>query len=203
MYGVGLATKLDVELDLELDDDVDDNVDVGLGVDVDVGLVVGVVEASECEIVLTSSSPELFSMIIPSVPPGTGRILPPTATAPPTPTPTTIHPTCALAVWPPLTVNVLEALTSVGAPVEFWVIVELAVDAGGGDDFGVSVDVGKDPLELSDFGFWSLVVPIVRVGLTDVFGLAVGIVGSPVGAIGGVFWLFIGEHIGLRLLCLR
>src|SRR6266581_8009379 len=113
-------------------------------------------------------------MMIPSVPPATGRILSPTATAPPTPTPTTNHPTCALAVWPLLTVNVLEALvTNVGVLLEFWVVVELAfVVAGGGDDSGVLVgpDVGLDPREIGGFGFWSLVVPIV--GLTVVFGLA-------------------------------
>lgn len=117
-------------------------------------------------------------MMIPFVPPATGRTLSPTATAPPTPTPTTIHPTCALAVWPLLTVNVLEALViDVKVLLEFWVVrvVELAlVVAGGGDDSGVLAgpDAGLDPREIGDFGFWSLVVLIV--GLTVVFELAVG-----------------------------
>ena len=110
--------------------------------------------------------------MITSVPPATGRIFPPTTTDPPAPTPTTIHPTCALAVWPLLTVNVLEALiTSGDVPVEIRVVVKVAVVvAGGGDDFRVLVDV-SDPWEMADFGFWRLVVPVV--GLTGVFGLPV------------------------------
>jgi len=103
------------------------------------------------------------------VPPATGRILPPTATAPPTPTPTTIHPTWALTVWPLLTVNVFEALTTVGVMVGFRVVV---VVAGGDDDFAVLLGSESDPRELRDFGFFWLVVPIV--GLTVVFGLVVG-----------------------------
>src|SRR5438445_7207012 len=106
--------------------------------------------------------------MIASVPPATGRILSPTATAPPTPTPTTNHPTWALTVWPLLTVNVFEALTSVGVMVWFWVVVGLVVLVGGGEDFGVFSDVESDPLEIGNFGFLSLVVPIV--GLTDLFG---------------------------------
>jgi len=114
--------------------------------------------------------------MIASVPPATGRILSPTATAPPIPTPTTIHPTWALTVRPLLTVNVFEALTCVGVVVGFRVVVGLVVVvADGGDDLGVLLGPGLDPRELGDFGFWLLVVPVVRV--TVVFGLDVGIVG--------------------------
>ena len=49
----------------------------------------------------------------PAVPPAIGIMLPSTTTDPPTPTPTTLHPTWAFAVWPLLTVNVLVALTRV------------------------------------------------------------------------------------------
>ena len=163
-------------------------------------------------IVLSSSPPELFSSMIASVPAATGRILSPTATAPPIPTPTTIHPTWALTVWPLLTVNVFEALTDVGVIVDFWVAVRLAVvAAGSGADFGVFVDVSPDPLEFDDFCFWLLVVAVV--GLTDVFGLGVGIVGSTVGTfpllfgtilpLGGVFWVPVGEFAAMWLLCVR
>jgi len=80
------------------------------------------------------------------------------------------------------------------------------VDAiGGGDDFGVFVDVGKGPLENDDFGFWSLIVFIV--GLTDVFGLTLGVVVRPVGTIslllgtvvslGDIFWLVVVFIVGL------
>ena len=59
----------------------------------------------------------------------------------------------------------------------FWLVVELAVIFVGGDeDFGGFVDVGLDAREIGDFGFWWLVVPNI-VGLTDVFGRDVGIVG--------------------------
>ena len=150
MYGVGLAVD-DVD-DVERDDDLD----------VDFVVVVGVVAVL---IGSTSTSPELPTSIIPFSPPATGRTLPPTATAPPTPTPTTIHPIWALAVWPLLTVNVFEAL-----------LISVGVMAGGGDDFGAFVDVGWDPWELFDFDFdsWSLVVPIV--GMTDVLERDVGMV---------------------------
>jgi len=113
-----------------------------------------------------------------TVPPATGRILPPTETDPPIPTPTIIHPTCALAVCPPLTVTVFEALVSPNpgeVPVEVCVVVELAAVAGGGEDCGLLVDVGPDPREIGEIVFWRLVVPIV--GLTGASGLAVGIVG--------------------------
>jgi len=101
------------------------------------------------------------------VPPSTGRVAPPTETAPPTPIPTTIHPTCALAVCPLLTVSVFEALlNSVDVLVEFLAVVV----AGRGDGFRVLVDVGLEPRELGDCGSW-LVVPFV--GLTDVFRLDV------------------------------
>jgi|SRR6266498_5557097 len=106
--------------------------------------------------------------MITSVPPSTRRILPPTTTDPPTPTPKTIHPTWALAVWPSLTVSVLEALKSVELLMEFRVVVDLAVVvAGGGDDFGVLVDVGSDSREIGDFGFWLVV------SLTDIFGVGI------------------------------
>jgi len=112
LYGVGLA--VDDELD-DVDDERDDDLDVDLEEDVDLDVdfvvVVGVVVVSNGS---TSTSPELPTSITPLSPPATGRRLPPTATAPPTPTPTTIHPTSALAVWPLLTVNVFEALISVG-----------------------------------------------------------------------------------------
>ena len=106
--------------------------------------------------------------MIASVPPTTGRTVSPTATAPPIPTPTTIHPTWALTVWPLLTVNVFEALTGVGVMVGFWVLVELVVVAGDDDDFGVLLGLVPDPREL-----WSLVVPVV--GMADFgLGLTVG-----------------------------
>jgi len=131
----------------------------------------------------------------PAVPPATGIISPPTATDPPTPTPTTIHPTWALAVWPLLTVNVLEALIEVLE--ESRVVVEVVVVvAAGGDELGAFVDVGNDPRENDGFGFWLL--PVVE--LTDVFGLALG-AGRSVGTfslllctvvlLGGIFWLFV------------
>ena len=112
-------------------------------------------------------------MIAP-VPPAIGRILPPTATAPPTPTPTTIHPTWALTVWPLLTVNVFEALTSVGVMVGLmlWFVVGfVVVVASGGDDFGILLGPGWDPRELGDVCSWSLVVPVI--GMTVVFGMDV------------------------------
>ena len=125
---------------------------------------------------LSSSSPELLSSMTASVPPATGRIVSPTTTAPPTPTPTTIHPTWALTVWPSLTVNVFEALTSVGVIVGFEVVVELVVVvAGGGEDLGVPLGLRSDPLELSDFDSWLLVVSIV--GMTVGFELDAGIFG--------------------------
>lgn len=115
--------------------------------------------------------------MITSVPPATWRILPPTDTDPPTPTPMTIHPTWALAVCPSLTVTVLEGVTGVGITTErFRVIVELALAVVvAGDDFGVFVDVGLDAREVGDFGFCWLVVPII-----GVFGVLVtvdGVVG--------------------------
>ena len=75
---------------------------------------------------------------------------------------------------------------------------------GGGDDFGVVVDVGW---ELDNFGFWLVGFWLVGfwlvgliVGLTGVFGR---IVGSPVGtfpllfgiafSLGAVFWFLVGE----------
>src|SRR6266498_2841604 len=101
--------------------------------------------------------------MITSVPPATGRILSPTATAPPIPTPTTIHPTWALTVWPLLTVNVFDALTSVGVMVGFCIVVGLVVIvAGGGDDFGVLLGLRSDPRKLDDFVLW-LLVPVVGV----------------------------------------
>ena len=104
--------------------------------------MVGVVEVS---IGSTSSCPEPSTTMIPSMPPATGMTSPPTATDPPIPIPTTIHPTCALAVLPPLIVNVLVALTGVEVLMEFWVVVGLAlVVTGGADsvDVVVLVDVG-------------------------------------------------------------
>ena len=158
----------------------------------------------------------------PSVPPATGRVFPPTATDPPTPTPTTIHPTCALAVWPLLTVNVLVAVTGFEVT-GFRLVVEFkAVDvvADGGEDFGVVVagsggdlgvvvklvavvgGPGGDDFgvvvdvgwELGNFGFW-LVALIV--GLTGVFGR---IVGSPVGTFPLLFWTAVSLGSVFRLL---
>ena len=72
-----------------------------------------------------------------------------------------------------LTVNVFEALTTVGVIVGFRVVgLVVVVVAGGGEDFAVLLGSESDPLELGDFGFFWLVVPIV--GLTVVFGLVVG-----------------------------
>jgi len=75
--------------------------------------------------------------------------------------------------------------------------------------------VGKDPRENDDdFGFWSLIVfwllVVFIVGLTDAFGLALGIIGRPVGTVwlllgtvislGDIFWLLVvGGLIALRL----
>jgi len=86
------------------------------------------------------------------VPPATGRIWPPTETDPPIPTPTTSHPTWALAVWPLRIVNVLEAVTS-GVIKGVWGIVELAAVFAGEDSV---VTVASD--ELTDFGFRRFVV---------------------------------------------
>jgi len=60
--------------------------------------------------------------------------------------------------------------------VGFCLVVELAVVVvvGGDKDFGGFADVGLNAWGIGDFDFW-LVVPIV--GLTDVFGWDVGIVG--------------------------
>ena len=69
---------------------------------------------------------------------------------------------------------------------------------GTSSDFGVFVDVGKGPPENDDFGFWSLIVFIV--GLTDVFGLALGVVVRPVGTVvslGDIFWLVVVFIVGL------
>jgi len=176
LYGVGLAVELD-ELDEELDEKLDeldpelDELGEVLDVEDDVELVVVEVVEVDSEIVTSSSWPELFSSMIAVVPPSTGRVAPPTETAPPRPIPTTIHPTCALAVCPLLTVSVFEALlNSVDVLVEFLAVVV----AGRGDGFRVLVDVGLVPRELGDCGSW-LVVPFV--GLSDVLGLDVRIIG--------------------------
>ena len=87
------------------------------------------------------------------MPPATGRIWPPTETDPPIPTPTTSHPTWALAVWPLRIVNVLEAETS-GVIKGIWGIVELAAVLAGGDS--VVAFAGSDARELTDFGFRSV-----------------------------------------------
>ena len=152
MYGVGLAAALDVELD----DEVDFEVDVDL-----------VVEVPDL-IVLSSSCPELFSSMIAAVSPATGRTVSPTATAPPIPTPTTIHPTWALTVWPLLIVNVFGVL------VGFCVVGIGVVVANGGDDFRVLLGSRLDPRELCDFVFWLLVVFVV--GTADFLVLDVDIV---------------------------
>lgn len=74
------------------------------------------------------------------MPPATWKILLPTETDPPIPTPTTIHPTWAAAVSPLRIVNVLEAVTF-GAIKEMWALVELAAVVADGDE-GFRVFVG-------------------------------------------------------------
>jgi len=122
----------------------------------------------EVLIVLSSSCPDPFSPIIASVPPATGRIWPPTETDPPMPTPTTSHPTWALAVWPLRIVNVLEAVTS-GVIKGVWEIVEFAAVFAGEDSIGnCGAVAGWDARELTDVGFRP-VVDLTSVG----FGPAV------------------------------
>jgi len=117
--------------------------------------------------------------MIPPVPPATGRVFPPTATDPPTPTPTTIHPTCALAVWPLLTVNVLVAVTAFGVT-GIWVVVEMeAVDvvADGSEDLGVVVEFNLAVVVAGSGGdFGSVKFKLVAVvGGGDDFGVSVDV----------------------------
>jgi hypothetical protein len=150
------------------------------------------------------------------VPPATWRIFPPTETDPPTPTPTTTHPTWALAVSPLRIVNVLEAVTS-GVIKGMWGLVELAAVFAGGDfagNRGAFVDVGRDPRELGDFSLrpvvdvgsgpavelWLLVwKPVARWLLVGTFSLLF----DTFMWLGGVLWLVVRDLVALWLLCRR